>query len=105
MISFLYALLGSVSAISAEALYFTHATAGTNAWLDLRIYPLIIFIPIGVWGVYTHSPKFFGAAILFTSANLILRIFTGTYIIGEKLTWNIALGFGFILLANYFIKK
>lgn len=97
----LFALLGSVSAITVEAMWRAGNTPFTHWWM---VIPMIT-IQVGIWGLYTHSEKFFGAVILFSSVNMILRVLVGTKILDEKLTWGVALGFVFMLLANYFIKR
>lgn len=88
--AYLFALLGSVSAVALEYLYRSRFPFLSYPLLWLS---LVALVQTGVWGMYRNGASYVGIWIFFFATNMVLR--TGSaFLLGEPpdaKTW-VALG-------------
>lgn len=102
IISFLYAVIASMSAVMLEYMYATKII--DNMWTTWKWIPLALCIQFGIWGLYSHYPKFLGALIIFSSLTFVFRILVSKFVMYEPLTWQIGLAVSLVFLANLLMK-
>lgn len=70
----------------------------------LRTGPIIIVAQFGLFYAWRDAPSFMFAWAFFTSGNLLLRLISAQFAVGEPLTWTTTLGVSFMFGGAYLVK-
>ena len=70
----------------------------------LRTWPLIIVAQFGLFYAWRDAPSFMFAWAFFTSGNLLLRLISTQFAVGEPLTLTTTLGVSLMFGGAYLVK-
>lgn len=96
-------LIANVGITVIEYLYRTAQYPNFLVALKYNL-PLIIMVQFGIFYAWRDAPSFMFAWAFFFCGNVLMRLVSTQFFVGESLTWATSFGVGFIFVGAYFIK-
>lgn len=69
-----------------------------------QMWPFILLAQFGLFYTWRDGPSFMYAWAFFTTGNIMCRVVSAHFFVGEKLTFNVAIGIAIILLGGHFVR-
>lgn len=71
----------------------------------LRTAPLIFVAQVGLFYAWRDAPSFMTAWATFTIGNIGLRVLSAHFMVGEKMTLDVAFGIAMILMGGHLVRQ
>jgi hypothetical protein len=96
-----------VANVAIAGIEFTNRTGGfaNPGQAFNRTWVLILISQAGLFYSWRYAPSFMWAWAVFTSGNIILRVLSSHFLVGETLTWKVGLGVILVLAGGQFVRE
>lgn len=71
----------------------------------LRTAPLIFVAQVGLFYAWRDAPAFMTAWAFFTVGNIGLRVLSAHFMVGERLTLDVAFGIALVIMGGHLVRE
>lgn len=99
-----YSLLANLAIAFVE---YTNRTARFDHFGEqiVVMWPLILASQFALFYTWRDGPSFMYAWAFFTTGNIVCRVVSSHYFVGERLTMTVGFGVALIILGGYFVRQ
>lgn len=70
-----------------------------------RTAPLIFIAQVGLFYAWRDAPAFMTAWAFFTVGNIMLRVLSSHFMVGERLTLDVAFGIAMVVMGGHLVRQ